>query len=468
MAILAPQGPFRAFDQNGDPLNGGKLYTYEAGTSTPKQTFTDANEGTPNLNPIILDSEGYANVWLESGAYKFVLDDANDVEQWSIDDISGSDNSAFGSAVVFESTNFNLNSTYRNNLIVTTASLTASLFSAVSAGEGFLFSIQNSSDGVLTIDPDGSETINGAATLAIPSDGGTSVVSDGTNWQIISAVTVTSFGDNTLTGDNTFTGTSDFTGNVTVSGDTSITGNINTPDEGELTIVAGAITPLGVYHTVDTELDAASDDLDTINGGTDGKILVLRQEDDARDIVITNAGNIVTPDGTDIDLLSTSESISFIYDAALSKWVVTSSAVVSASTTRAGASEYATSAEAQAKTAADKTITPSNLSDIEFESSAITIGSGTQTYSASHGFGVIPKNFKAILKCTTADGNWVVGDEADITTQIISGVTSITAYADASVVGLIQANLPRLPNKTTAALFTIDANDWDLYLRAWV
>ena len=75
MALLTFNPKFQALDDNGDPLSGGKLYTYAAGTTTEKTTFQDADEVTPNTNPIILDSRGEAPVYLDEGAYKFILKD---------------------------------------------------------------------------------------------------------------------------------------------------------------------------------------------------------------------------------------------------------------------------------------------------------------------------------------------------------------------------------------------------------
>lgn len=61
----------------------------------------------------------------------------------------------------------------------------------------------------------------------------------------------------------------------------------------ELTIVTGAITATQSYHTVDTEADAATDDLDTISGGAEGDVLVVRAIDSARTVSVTEAGNIL-------------------------------------------------------------------------------------------------------------------------------------------------------------------------------
>jgi hypothetical protein len=78
----------RWLDANCNPLAGGKLYSYVAGTSTPAATYTDYDGLTPNSNPVELDANGEANVWIGSGIYKFILTDADDVQQWSIDNVS--------------------------------------------------------------------------------------------------------------------------------------------------------------------------------------------------------------------------------------------------------------------------------------------------------------------------------------------------------------------------------------------
>lgn len=80
------------FDNNGVPLAGGLLYVYDAGSTTPADTYTSAAEDTLNTNPIQLDAAGRIaeEVWLPTGqAYKFVLTDASDVQIGEWDDISG-------------------------------------------------------------------------------------------------------------------------------------------------------------------------------------------------------------------------------------------------------------------------------------------------------------------------------------------------------------------------------------------
>lgn len=80
-------------DINGNPLSGGKLYSYDAGTTTPRATYTTVLGDVANTNPLILGSDGRvqsAGVWLEYGyAYKFVLYNSADVLQDSWDNVIG-------------------------------------------------------------------------------------------------------------------------------------------------------------------------------------------------------------------------------------------------------------------------------------------------------------------------------------------------------------------------------------------
>lgn len=87
-ALLNPKQQF--FDDNGDPLSGGFLYTYSAGTSTPVATYTDSDLLVANANPIVLDAAGRCVVYLKPalGAIKCILQDADAVQLWSQDNIS--------------------------------------------------------------------------------------------------------------------------------------------------------------------------------------------------------------------------------------------------------------------------------------------------------------------------------------------------------------------------------------------
>lgn len=91
MAALTPAPKIQFFDANGNPLVGGKLYSYDAGTTTPRATYTNYGGATPNTNPVILDSRGEAAVWLDNSLYKLKLTSATDVEIWTVDNVGGPD-----------------------------------------------------------------------------------------------------------------------------------------------------------------------------------------------------------------------------------------------------------------------------------------------------------------------------------------------------------------------------------------
>ena len=94
---IAPDARMQFFDDQGNVLAGGLLFTYLAGTTTKRATFTDSTGGVSNQNPIELDAAGRTpdGVWLSQGvAYKFVLAPANDTDppaspMWSEDEIQG-------------------------------------------------------------------------------------------------------------------------------------------------------------------------------------------------------------------------------------------------------------------------------------------------------------------------------------------------------------------------------------------
>jgi hypothetical protein len=73
---VMPSPWFTGFDDNGNPLVGGKLYTYAAGTTNAQATYSDVSLSVANANPVVLDSAGRATVYLLASSYKFVLKDS--------------------------------------------------------------------------------------------------------------------------------------------------------------------------------------------------------------------------------------------------------------------------------------------------------------------------------------------------------------------------------------------------------
>jgi len=103
LSALAGAGQ-QFFDNNGNPLSGGKLYSYEAGTTTPQPTYTTAAGNIAHTNPIILNSAGRVatgEIWLTAGQnYKFVLTTSTDVTIATWDNITGINGTGIASNAV--------------------------------------------------------------------------------------------------------------------------------------------------------------------------------------------------------------------------------------------------------------------------------------------------------------------------------------------------------------------------------
>lgn len=88
MATLATNVSFQCFGLDGKPLAGGKVYTYSAGTTTDKATYTTMAGTVANPNPVILDQNGKAKIFLGDGSYRLQIKDSNDALIDDIDQIS--------------------------------------------------------------------------------------------------------------------------------------------------------------------------------------------------------------------------------------------------------------------------------------------------------------------------------------------------------------------------------------------
>lgn len=87
------------FDNSGNVLTGGKIYTYEAGTTTPLATYTSSTGNTAHTNPIVLDAAGRVpsggEIWNNfTKLYKFVLKTSADVTIATYDNVGGSFNAS--------------------------------------------------------------------------------------------------------------------------------------------------------------------------------------------------------------------------------------------------------------------------------------------------------------------------------------------------------------------------------------
>jgi hypothetical protein len=175
------------FDDNGNPLTGGKVYTYAAGTTTPAATYTTSTGAVANTNPIILDAAGRTanETWLVAGSlYKFIVKTSADVLVGTYDGLPAINDPY--------SINSLLGSVTGTNAIaaVATPSLTA-----YAAGATYAFIAANSNTAAATLSIDGlaakSITKNGSAALTagdVQIGKLTWVQYDGTTFQLINNI----------------------------------------------------------------------------------------------------------------------------------------------------------------------------------------------------------------------------------------------------------------------------------------
>jgi len=88
MSQLLLDPHFSEIDDNGDPLSGGLVYTYENGTTTDKETYTTATLAVAHANPVVLNTRGEAIIYL-SGIYTIVVTDSAGGSIWTADNVEG-------------------------------------------------------------------------------------------------------------------------------------------------------------------------------------------------------------------------------------------------------------------------------------------------------------------------------------------------------------------------------------------
>ncbi len=91
--------------------------------------------------------------------------------------------------------------------------------------------------------------------------------------------------------------------------------------ETTLTIASGAVTITSDIHRIDTEGAAASDQLQTINGGSRGMTLTISAASSSRTVTVQGGGNIATTGGGNMDLDNSSDIIQLVYSEVSGLWL---------------------------------------------------------------------------------------------------------------------------------------------------
>lgn len=178
-------GNSNSTNYNGIPLAGGKVYYYDVGTTDLKTIYTIADKSVASVNPVILSSEGTAEIFVD-GSCDVRIDDADDV---TIDTIDGLNYSVTTTSqtVVNVSTNYTAIATNTVILVDSTGdNYTVTLMTAVGiAGEQIVIK-KSVAANTVTVDGLSAETIDGLTTRVLYRQHEfIRIMSDGTNWRII-------------------------------------------------------------------------------------------------------------------------------------------------------------------------------------------------------------------------------------------------------------------------------------------
>lgn len=112
---------------------------------------------------------------------------------------------------------------------------------------------------------------------------------------------------------NVIPGGANYTVEVGAAHKLKASGKFSHGTAGALTIATGAITVTKGYHAIDTEAAAATDDLDTINGGAEGDRVIVRAANAARTVVLKDGTGNLKLEG-DCSLDNSEDTIELIHD----------------------------------------------------------------------------------------------------------------------------------------------------------
>lgn len=425
------------FDANSNELSGGKLFVYEANTTSKVTTYAETDGLSANSNPIILNSRGEVpnGLYVDGAAqYKLVLAPSTDTDPptspiWTRDDLdplgyvaqsalsewqsSGATATQTGAATFTVSGDqrgvFQVGRRVRA-VITAAPQLTYGTVSAASFGAGIT---------TVTLSPL-TTALDAGLTGTIPDVGLLQSENPSVPWFIdlgLSSLEVS--GASSLSG-TTINGT--LTQTVTSGGDFVVHTSSAAAAEAAMRLTASDATSGIALKLSNSSLNKQA----TMRGRSDGGITVYVNQ--------TSGG--ASTSGThaaDIDASGFFNAVRVSENA---------TRVFSRNSANAGSPPAA-----QTWTAAG-------------------------VYTFAHGLSGIPDLTSVWLQCTTADLGYSVGDRvyiqgASTGTALSSRLPSVNVAADATNVYVIFNNTPYICNKGTAGNANITASRWDVHVRAW-
>lgn len=138
--------------------------------------------------------------------------------------------------------------------------------------------------------------------------------------------------------------------------------------------------------------------------------------------------------------------------------------------TSLGTSDTTLSSQKAVKTYIDTQIAviPAPLFTAAYTSPSPSTLSTNLMVSESHSLGATPTNVNAVLRCTTTDAGYAVGDEIHIAADDAPGQQNLSVWANATRVGVNISGTTRVAHKTTNATVSLTVANWVVVIRAWL
>lgn len=188
---------FRAQNSAGDGVAGYKLYIYEAGTSTPTNTYSNTALSSANTNPVVSVSGGFfPDMFVAADDYKIIYTDGSGssvvtdvtLDTWDDIEITSSPTLTLTETINAQTgTSYTIQTGDRAKLITISnaSSIAVTLPQAESTNfpSGWYTTIHNKGAGTATITP-AISTLDGLATFTMRTGEMIRITSDGTNYQL--------------------------------------------------------------------------------------------------------------------------------------------------------------------------------------------------------------------------------------------------------------------------------------------
>lgn len=175
-----------AIDSSGTPHASAEANFFLTGTTTATNTYSDAALTSAHANPVIADANGvFPPIYLDQNTiYKLTLNDSSQALIYTVDPVND-DFNQFGNAITTKSSNYVVVAGDRGSLLDVTGTSTITLLAAATAAAAFIVSVRNSGIGIVDVDGNGTETIDGALTAQLSPGASATYVCDGANWNSV-------------------------------------------------------------------------------------------------------------------------------------------------------------------------------------------------------------------------------------------------------------------------------------------